>query len=44
MGTWSVREMLAHLAGWDATDRRAVGEVQRGELTGGTLRVQTGAG
>jgi hypothetical protein len=32
LGTWSVREMLAHLAGWDAANLRAAGEVQGGEL------------
>jgi len=32
LGTWSVREMLAHLAGWDETNIRAVDEILRGEL------------
>jgi hypothetical protein len=27
LGTWSVREMLAHLAGWDETNIRAADEI-----------------
>ena len=32
LGTWSVREMLAHLAGWDETNIRAANEILVGEL------------
>lgn len=32
VGTWALKEMLAHLAGWDETNIAAVGEVLAGEL------------
>lgn len=30
LGTWSVRDLLAHLAGWDDTNREAVGAIVAG--------------
>jgi hypothetical protein len=32
LGMWSAREMLAHLAGWDETNRSAAGEILSGEM------------
>jgi hypothetical protein len=32
LGTWSVKEMLAHLAGWDQTNIRAADEILAGDL------------
>jgi hypothetical protein len=32
LGTWSARELLAHLAGWDDTNIQAVEEVFSGEV------------
>lgn len=32
VGTWSSREMLAHLAGWDETNIRAASEILAGTL------------
>jgi hypothetical protein len=32
LGTWSVKDMLAHLAGWDDTNLRAVKSVLAGRL------------
>ena len=32
LGTWSARELLAHLIGWDRANVRAARELQRGEL------------
>ena len=32
LGTWSSRELLAHLAGWDETNLRAAKEILAGEL------------
>ena len=34
LGTWSPREMLAHLAGWDETNFNAANEILSGELPG----------
>ncbi len=31
-GEWSLKDLLAHLAGWDVTNRQAVQEILRGEL------------
>jgi hypothetical protein len=31
LGEWSVKELLAHLAGWDDTNRRAVQEILAGQ-------------
>jgi hypothetical protein len=32
LGTWSIRELLAHLAGWDVTNLNAARSILRGEL------------
>jgi hypothetical protein len=32
LGTWSCRDMLAHLAGWDETNKRAASEILEGTL------------
>ena len=32
LGTWSVKDLLAHLAGWDETNMRAVEEFLAGKL------------
>jgi hypothetical protein len=32
LGTWDVRDLLAHLVGWDYTNTRAAHELARGEL------------
>jgi hypothetical protein len=34
LGTWSLRELLAHLEGWDHTNARATEELLRGRLPG----------
>jgi hypothetical protein len=34
LGTWSARELLAHLEGWDHTNARATEELLRGRLPG----------
>jgi hypothetical protein len=34
LGSWSVREMLAHLAGWDETNIQAADAILRGRLPG----------
>lgn len=32
LGTWSVKDLLAHLVGWDYTNREAVQAILRGKL------------
>lgn len=32
LGTWSARDMLAHLAGWDETNISAAGEILSGDI------------
>jgi hypothetical protein len=32
LGTWSLKDLLAHLAGWDVTNGQAIQEILRGEL------------
>jgi hypothetical protein len=34
LGTWSVRELLAHLVGWDLTNLNAVKEIRAGQRPG----------
>lgn len=34
LGTWSVKELLAHLVGWDHTNLTAVGEILAGQKLG----------
>jgi hypothetical protein len=34
LGSWSVRDLVAHLIGWDHTNLKAVDEVLRGRLPG----------
>ena len=34
LGSWSVRELLAHLAGWDETNLAAAKSLQAGQLPG----------
>lgn len=34
LGTWCVRELLAHLEGWDHTNARATVQLLRGQLPG----------
>jgi hypothetical protein len=32
LGTWSIRDLLAHLAGWDVTNLRATKDILNGKL------------
>jgi hypothetical protein len=32
LGSWTVRELLAHLGGWDVTNRQAIEAVRAGQL------------
>jgi hypothetical protein len=32
LGAWSVRDLVAHLVGWDVTNLQAVQEIRKGEL------------
>jgi hypothetical protein len=32
LGTWSIKDLLAHLAGWDETNRQAVAAIRSGRL------------
>jgi hypothetical protein len=32
LGSWSIRDLLAHLAGWDATNLQAAKEILKGKL------------
>ena len=34
LGTWSIKDLLAHLAGWDVTNLEAARDILKGELPG----------
>jgi len=34
LGVWCLKDLLAHLAGWDVTNRQAAQEILRGEIPG----------
>ncbi len=34
LGVWTLKDLLAHLAGWDVTNRQAAQELLRGEVPG----------
>ena len=34
LGTWSVKDLLAHLVGWDHANLKAIGELRSGKLPG----------